>query len=213
MKSRLVISVDDGHPLDLKTAGILLKKRIPATFYIPIRNIEGLPTLKPKDIKYLAKHFEIGGHTYNHRDLTKLSPIEAKKEVRDGKERLEDIIGRKVYSFCPPRGKYNQNVIKIIKDLGFKSLRTARTINFNSYSERRFIQNPNFHIYPHTLEKDLRDTLFSGDFYSFLTRLKYANISHIELLRILRSEVNMLHIWFHSWELEKFGLWGVLETL
>lgn len=213
MPTKIIASVDDGHPLDLKTAEILLKKRIPATFYIPIRNIEGLKTLKTKDIKYLSKHFEIGGHTYSHRVLTKLNSVDAEKEVREGKEVLENIIGRKIYSFCPPQGKYNRQVVEIVKNVGFTNLRTARTINFNPYSERNFIRHPNFHLYPHTLEKDLRDTFFSGDFKSFVTRLKYYNRSHLDLLGVLKKRESALHIWLHSWELEKFGLWEILEAL
>jgi len=59
-------SIDDGHPLDLKIAEALARKKYKAIFYLPIKNSEGLPTLNKKQILFLSKHFEIGSHTYHH---------------------------------------------------------------------------------------------------------------------------------------------------
>ena len=40
------LSVDDGHPLDMRLAELLHKRGIPASFHIPIRNSEGHPVLR-----------------------------------------------------------------------------------------------------------------------------------------------------------------------
>jgi peptidoglycan/xylan/chitin deacetylase (PgdA/CDA1 family) len=64
MKSALfTLSIDDGHPLDLKIAELLKRYDIPATFYIPLHNSEGHPVLQTSALCELAKHFEIGSHT------------------------------------------------------------------------------------------------------------------------------------------------------
>jgi len=66
-------SWDDGHPMDNRLAELLAKYDIQGTFYIPATNIEGRSTLTEKDIISLSSSFEIGGHTYSHIYLDKLS--------------------------------------------------------------------------------------------------------------------------------------------
>ncbi len=48
----ITTSWDDGHPLDLKLAELLQRYAIPATFYIPIDNIErqGMNTQEIREI-------------------------------------------------------------------------------------------------------------------------------------------------------------------
>ena len=42
---RFSMSVDDGHPLDLRMADLLHSHDIKATFYLPLANQEGAPVL------------------------------------------------------------------------------------------------------------------------------------------------------------------------
>ena len=67
-------SWDDGHDLDHKLAGLLGHHGLRATFYVAPRNIE-LPRrerLRSRDLRALARDFEIGGHTLTHLRLTSL---------------------------------------------------------------------------------------------------------------------------------------------
>ena len=77
---KILTSWDDGHPLDLKLAGLLDKYKIEGIFYIPKNNPEG-PVISPSQIRQLAKKFEIGAHTINHVDLTHVNFKTAKKEI------------------------------------------------------------------------------------------------------------------------------------
>ncbi|KKU04127.1 MAG: Polysaccharide deacetylase [Candidatus Woesebacteria bacterium GW2011_GWC2_47_16] len=212
-KAKISVSVDDGHPMDLRVAEILLKKSIPAIFYIPIKNRGGLKRLRDKEIKYLSSHFEIGGHTYNHADLTSLSEEEAQKEIVDAKIELEGIITKKIVSFAPPYGKFNNEILRIIKSAGFNDVRSARTLNFREADRKNFLWHPNLHLYPHTLTKDIRDSIFCGDLYSASKILKNWKLKHLDLLPILAKSLPKIHIWLHSWEIDKFGLWKMLENL
>lgn len=204
--------IDDGHPLDLKVAKILAEKGYKAIFYIPIKNSEGLPTLNKKQILFLSKHFEIGSHTYNHVVLTGFPPKKIEKEIKEGKEAIEDIIGKKVTSFCPPRGKYNREVLEITKKLGITDVRSGRIVNFHKVS-RAGLWHPNLHLYPHSLTKDLINCLKYYDPLSFSLRLKYRKLKHLELIRVFKRVKYSPHFWLHSWEVDKEGLWDIVNTL
>lgn len=63
---------------------------------------------------------EIGAHTITHRNLTEISKEEQEKEIFGSKEILENKLGIEVTSFCYPRGKFNDDIISIVKQAGYK---------------------------------------------------------------------------------------------
>lgn len=205
-------SIDDGHPLDLKVGELLAKKGYQVTFYIPIKNSEGLPTLNRKQILSLSKRFAIGNHTYNHNVLTDLSAKKIEKEISLGKEALEDIIGKEVTSFCPPQGKYNREVLDIAGKLGITDIRSARIVNFHE-PKREGLWHPNLHLYPHPLIKDLTNSLKFFDPLTIGLRLSHRNLKHLELIKIFKKAKFSPHFWLHSWEIDKLGLWDLLKTI
>ena len=207
-----IFCIDDGHPLDLKVAQILLRKNYKAIFYIPLKNSEGLPSLTKKEILYLSRHFEIGSHTFNHRVLTGLSEKKIRTEIKNGKEALEAIIGREVSSFCPPRGKYNRQIIKIAKDLGIVDIRSARILNFKK-TNREGLWHPNLHLYPHPSWLDFASCIKNIDPASLIKRTKYYKVSHLNLYRIFKSGNFTPYFWLHSWEINKLGLWDLLSKI
>ena len=99
---KFVTSWDDGNTLDYELAKLLLKYRLPGIFYIPT-NCEMLPI----DIVRLSESgFEIGAHTNSHsQNLHHLELEEQIGEIRENKIWLEEMLGKKVTSFCYPRGK------------------------------------------------------------------------------------------------------------
>ncbi len=72
----LSISVDDGHPTDFRTAELLNKYGLNATFYVPATNSER-EVISKQQVRELASRFEIGGHTLNHVTLTSVPPERA----------------------------------------------------------------------------------------------------------------------------------------
>jgi peptidoglycan/xylan/chitin deacetylase (PgdA/CDA1 family) len=72
-------------------------------------------------IRELSKDFEIGGHSKTHpADLKNLEDELMYQELHDNKKWLEYLTGKKLTKFCPPRGRYDDRVIGIIKKAGFK---------------------------------------------------------------------------------------------
>ena len=102
----VTISVDDGHPTDLRTVDLLHKYGLTATFYIPGVNEERI-IMEPAKIREIDRQFEVGSHSLNHIRLTKLSPQRAWQEIVDGKKFSEDTLGHEVIAFCYPGGKFN----------------------------------------------------------------------------------------------------------
>jgi peptidoglycan/xylan/chitin deacetylase (PgdA/CDA1 family) len=66
---------------------------------------------------------DIGGHTINHPILARLDAQTARREIAEGKEILEGMIGAPVRLFAYPNGKpakdYLAEHVGIVKDLGF----------------------------------------------------------------------------------------------
>jgi peptidoglycan/xylan/chitin deacetylase (PgdA/CDA1 family) len=66
---------------------------------------------------------EIGGHTVNHPILARLDPAQARREIADGKEALEALVGSPVRSFAYPNGKPGQDYLaehaRMAREIGF----------------------------------------------------------------------------------------------
>ena len=213
-KTKLITSWDDGHPMDLKIAELLDKYSVPGIFFIPIKNMDGRAVMNKKEIKELAKKFEIGAHTYSHIDLTTLSLSGVKKEILKGKEILEQMLGKKVQKFCYPRGHYNNDIKKLVKDAGFKYARNARLVSFSRGSDN-FSINPHLHIYPHHPGVLLGHLVKNNDLKSIVTlrHIIFANVFEtvVELSKRIKKEP--LHIWGHSWEIKEIGYLEKLEKI
>lgn len=68
----------------------------------------------------------IGAHTVSHPKLDTLSQAEQQWEIQQSKQWLESVLGKPVNHFSYPHGAYNEDSVKICRDLGF---RTALTTN------------------------------------------------------------------------------------
>jgi peptidoglycan/xylan/chitin deacetylase (PgdA/CDA1 family) len=139
----IIITFDDGYRDNFLYAAPILKKyNVPATFFVTSGYI-GTDKVFPWDIETNAPHpmmswdevrelnnmgFEIGAHTVNHADLGKISYEEAKKEINQAKDQIENELGQKIISFAVPFGK-KENIRpwtgKLVKKAGFQCCCTA----------------------------------------------------------------------------------------
>jgi len=65
---------------------------------------------------------EIGGHTTSHSRLAALTLGDQRREIEEGRETLESIIGRRVESFAYPFGRpgdYTAETMRLVRDAGF----------------------------------------------------------------------------------------------
>ncbi len=206
-KIYVTTSWDDGHKLDLKLGELLKKYRLTGTFYISLKNHEFHKSelLSSQEIKDLSKNYEIGAHTLTHPDLTKISVLQAKKEINQSRLYLEKIINKKINSFCYPSGKFNPVIKKLIKKSGFKLARTTKRfmtdLDFDS-----FLLPTTVHAYTH-----LQD-LFNVPVMISYKSIKWSVLAIKLFNKILRSR-GFFHLWGHSWEIEKYHDWDQLEEV
>ena len=112
-KKPLVITFDDGYQDAYDNAlPILSKYQFNATFYV-IQDKIGQPNYLTQDeIDKLKKAgMEIGSHGLEHLDLTKMNPLEARRQIFNSK--------RNTQVFCYPSGKYNVMIAGLVQQAGY----------------------------------------------------------------------------------------------
>ncbi len=66
--------------------------------------------------------WEIGSHGHLHRAYSKLTNEERILDLNKSKILLEGIVGKSIYSFCPPFGDLPENCWKNITDTGYRQV-------------------------------------------------------------------------------------------
>ncbi len=210
-------SWDDGHPCDLHLADLLAARKLRGTFYLPIRNSEGRPTMGSDEVRRLAQSHEIGGHTLNHFDLTSLSREEARDEIIEGKRQLEHFIGRPVKGFAFPRGRMNTSIVRMVEQAGFIFARTIHGFYFSM--PNGFIMHTTIQAYPHTRATYLRSAIRRMNIeglVAYIFRLHLGSnwkaLAKMAFDTVVK-EGGVWHLWGHSWEIDELNLWGEIEEL
>jgi len=210
-------SWDDGSIYDIKLSKMLLNYNIKGTFYIPLKNDQIPKILSREEIKLISDTFEIGGHTFNHTILTKVSLERAREEIKSCKNALEDIIGKEIKAFCFPRGKYTQTLVDITKEYGFIYGRTVMPLRIKKVVDvRRGLMHTSLQVYPHnhytywiSILKGNKEGLYN---YFRVVNVVSDWVRLAEMLLENSSKIGIaFHLWGHSWEIEKYNLWEILE--
>lgn len=213
---RLTLSVDDGHPLDLRLADLLDRHGLQATFYVPIRNDEGPPVMSAAHVRRLAQRFEIASHTLSHRFLATLDDGAARAQVVDGKRALEDLLGAPVRGFCYPGGRYRRRHVAMVREAGFAYARTTQNLRLDAGC-LPFEMPTTLQFYPHPRAVLARNFLSQGKRLARLPGLLAAMSGDDWLARAYRllalagSHGSVFHLWFHTLDLERLGLWTALD--
>jgi peptidoglycan/xylan/chitin deacetylase (PgdA/CDA1 family) len=211
----LTISIDDGHPADLRVAEMLARFGLSATFYIPARNPER-QVISPAEIRQLAQGFEIGSHTLNHIELTRVPKSVAWNEISGSKHWVEDTISAPATAFCYPRGKHNRAVTEMVRAAGFAGARTVM-LNLTGVPKDRYRWGVTTQGYSHTPAVQIRHALAESNFAglrSYATIFRFASQWDTHLLTAVdcvERGGGVLHLFLHGWEIEERGEWGILE--
>ncbi len=220
----ITTSWDDGDVLDIKLASLLDRYGIKGTFYISQNYREN--RLTDDAVRALSQRHEIGAHTLTHPNLPKVSHEQKVREVVGSKQWLEGVIGKEVPMFCYPIGRLDAETEKVVRDAKFCGART--TVQGNIRPVNNAYQLPTtLHVYPMPFRK-------SGPYTYVWTRLLDPVIERGQMFRDLgvpwfafrswgalaRSTFDIahrnglvFHLWGHSWEIEKFGMWNELESV
>jgi peptidoglycan/xylan/chitin deacetylase (PgdA/CDA1 family) len=213
----VTISVDDGDVLDLRTADLLNKHGLKATFYVPGTN-EERPVMDPEQMREIDAQFEIGSHTLNHARLIGLPPLESWREISDGKKALEEILGHQVVSFCYPGGKFNRRIAIQVAQAGFLAARTCMYF-LNDFPQTPYVWGISTYANTYPTYVQFRHCLLEQNFagaYNYVAKFRAHTAWASQFLCALEDvsrNGGIAHLYFHSWEIDENGEWDELENL
>lgn len=163
----ILITLDDGYEDNYQVAyPILQKYHFTATIFI-ITDFVGKygRYLTWEQIKQMSDNgLTFEDHTLSHIVLTKASDEEVRAQLVQSKKALEWHLGKKIEYLAYPGGEYDQRVIQMTKEAGY---RAAFTVNFGRDMENSTLYTLN------------RIPIFGGEIHTFLRfwlRLKFTVI-------------------------------------
>lgn len=132
----VIITFDDGLIGNAKVAAPILKKYgFKAIFFVTVGSIGSPGYMDWADLRELIDGgMSIQSHTMNHRPLQTLSDKEIYSEAQESKELLEKILHINVAAMSFPHGSYNQKIIRIVGEAGYKFLCTSEVIRNYDHS-------------------------------------------------------------------------------
>jgi peptidoglycan/xylan/chitin deacetylase (PgdA/CDA1 family) len=160
----VLITFDDGN-LDNYTKAFPLMQVYGFTgvLYI-VGNYIGVDNyLSVAQIKEMAgAGWEIGSHTMNHHDLTKLSDIQKKYEIADSREFLEEKLGMPIATFAYPFGMSDCGIMNMVYSAGYTAAMGLGPTN-NQCTEHLFSMYRQGVMGPHDLRKFASFLPWKGD--------------------------------------------------
>lgn len=183
----VAITFDDGpHPENtLEILSLLEQYDAKATFFMLGARVDFYPEIA-KEI-YNQGH-ELGNHTWNHKNLTKLSKSELEEEVQKTNEVIKDATDSYPSVLRPPYGAVNNEIRNAI-DLPVV-LWTVDTLDWKSRDPQAVLESVKsdvknrsvilFHdIYPETVEAiELALEYLKSEGYQFITVSELLDLSH-----------------------------------
>ena len=110
------LTFDDGpHPeLTPRVLELLEHHTIPATFFMIGHAAEAHPGLVAE---VLAAGHDVGNHTWRHLNLAQSTAEDTRLEIEVGAQKIEQVAGRPVTMFRPPRGRLNEAALRVLAPL------------------------------------------------------------------------------------------------
>ena len=131
----LAITFDDGFVSNLQAAAPVMREigcrainylvadRIGKTSdWEAVEGGEARPLMDESQIRdWMAAGNWIGGHTCTHPRLSRIPRERAREEIVSGKKKLEDRFGVPMEHFAYPFGDYDEGVVDLVREAGFKT--------------------------------------------------------------------------------------------
>jgi peptidoglycan/xylan/chitin deacetylase (PgdA/CDA1 family) len=150
--------------------------------------------------------------------LPALDDDRARLEIEDGKAWLEDAASMRVSSFCYPRGKFNRRIADLVSRAGFIGARTTMG-NIVTSPANVFVCGATTQAFSHSQFIQARHAVLEGNWigavnYARIFRFATDWTDHFERgVSYVSEHGGIAHLWFHSWELDKYDQWARLEQL
>jgi peptidoglycan/xylan/chitin deacetylase (PgdA/CDA1 family) len=211
----VTLSLDDGHPDDLRALEVMARHGLRGTVYVAF-NHPGAPQIDEAGIRTLhAAGVEIGSHTMSHRVLTLVAPDTLDFELGESRRRLEELTGAAVTSLSYPLGYRNATVVAAARRAGYRLGRTQAMLRTDPVRDPMAV--------PMTL-----DVTPAGGLALLKGQLREANVTGLaawgamglatdpdRLFDALMARADrpdgVFHLYARSWEMTRHGLWDRFE--
>ena len=134
------ITFDDGFESFLETALPELRKRnIAATLFVVAGKLGCYPEwdeyiedplfkeplmTREQLARIPADLITIGSHTMTHPFLTRVQEADARRELRESRKELENMLGRRIALFSFPHGDFNGKLVEWCRESGYEHVFT-----------------------------------------------------------------------------------------
>ncbi len=120
----VAITFDDGYGDTVGAIETLRTHGLCSTLYITSGRVGDGDAITAEQIGALAgwqESVELGAHTVTHTRLDELDTRAAEGEIRDSRDAVEKLAGRRVNSFAYPHGAYDHRIRELVIDAGYTS--------------------------------------------------------------------------------------------
>ena len=212
----ITTSWDDGHPLDFRIAELLSKYGLQGTFYVPQHN-GSQQMMNETQIQQLSTKYEIGSHTLNHVWLNDSHRNQWEAEIKGSYEWVKNITGDSPVSFCFPGGVYNSSSLAAVFQNGYQLVRTTELLSTATPFANHILPT-SLQVYEHSNFTYTRHLVKRAKWKRLAAKLLLTPATSLlkltdHYLDTIQQEGGCFHLWGHSWEIEKFGLWKKLEDI
>jgi peptidoglycan/xylan/chitin deacetylase (PgdA/CDA1 family) len=131
----LVQCWDDGVLDDIRLIEILRKHGATATFNLNLglhrqerycggkfKDTKEVFKLALPELKEVYEGFTVANHTLRHPHLTKIPIEEARREILDGRDALEQLFGYRIDGFAYPYGDQNSEIRELVRSAGTRTV-------------------------------------------------------------------------------------------
>ncbi|MDE7268581.1 MAG: polysaccharide deacetylase family protein [Lachnospiraceae bacterium] len=102
-----------------KIMEILKKHNVKVTFFMT----GGWVDTYPDDVKMiLAEGHDLGNHSQNHKNMSRLSDSEKEAELMSVHNKVKDLTGYEMFLFRPPYGDYDNSLVTTAKKCGYYAI-------------------------------------------------------------------------------------------
>lgn len=187
---------DDGVTTDARLTDILRRHGVRATFNL---NAGLYRQSRRFDWVYLGTEvwrigwdemlevydgFTIGNHSLMHPLLDQIPLDAARREIFEGRDRLQQFFGRSVPGFTYPFGAYTKEIVDLVREAGHVYARTTRSVDYPFPPEDPLIFHPCSHF-------------LAPDFWSRYEKAKRCGV---------------FYFWGHSYEMISEDMWRDFEA-
>ncbi|SDN61959.1 polysaccharide deacetylase family protein [Acetanaerobacterium elongatum] len=187
-KAAVTLSYDDGQVYDRRLVEILNRYGLKATFHLNSGTLDREGFITSKEVAALYAGHEVACHGVQHLYFTHLSREQLVSELWEDRRRLEELTNSPVTGLSYPFGVYSDDVVAVVKSLGFEYARTVE-------STGGFQAEPDFLRWKPTCHH--KNELLNHEKH-LLAPFEY-------------ERLQLFYIWGHSYEFERDGNWSLME--